>query len=94
VTDQDTASSIEKVPGALGPSTLALMLSEERALKALTLDGVVPSAENIANGRYPLFKQLLIVTGPKTPPEAQAFVSFVRSGAGREILAQTGHWVK
>lgn len=94
VTDQETASSIEKVPGALGPSTLALLLSEKRALKALTLDGVVPSAQNIANGSYPLLKQLLIVTGPKTSPEAQAFVSFVRSGAGREILEQTGHWVK
>ena len=94
VTDQETASAIEKVSGALGPSTLALLISEKRALKALTLDGVAPSAQNLANGSYPLVKQLLIVTGPKTSPDAQAFVSFVRSGAGREILEQTGHWVK
>lgn len=94
VTDQDTASAIEKVPGALGPSTLALLTSEKRALKALTLDGVVPSAQNLANGSYPLAKQLLIVTGPKTPTEALAFVSFVQSATGREILRQTGHWVK
>jgi phosphate transport system substrate-binding protein len=94
VTDQETASSIEKVSGALGPSTLALMLSEKRTLKALALDGVVPNAQNLANGSYPLGKQLLIVTGPKTPPEAHAFVTFVRSAAGREILQQTGHWVK
>jgi phosphate transport system substrate-binding protein len=94
VTDQETASAIEKVSGALGPSTLALLISEKRALKALTLDGVVPSAQTIANGSYPLAKQLLIVTGPKTPPEAQAFVAFVQSAAGREILQQSGHWVK
>jgi phosphate transport system substrate-binding protein len=94
VTDQETASAIEKVPGALGPSTLALLTSEKRALKALALDGVVPSAQSIANGSYTLTKQLLIVTGPKTLPEAQAFVRFVSSGAGREILQQTGHWVK
>ena len=94
VTDQETASAIEKTPGALGPSTLALMVSEKRALKALTLDGVGPSVQNIANGSYPLVKQLLMVTGPKTPPEALAFVSFVQSAAGREILHQTGHWVK
>jgi phosphate transport system substrate-binding protein len=94
VTDQETVSAIEKTPGALGPSTLALLLSEKRALKALSLDGVVPSAQNIANGSYPLARQLLIVTGPKTPPDAQAFVGFIRSGAGREILQQTGHWVK
>lgn len=94
VTDQETADGIEKVSGGLGPSTLALILSEKRALKALALDGVVPSAQTLANGSYPLYKQLLVVTGPKTPPEAQAFVAFVRSTAGREILRQTGHWVK
>lgn len=94
VTDQETATAIEKVAGSLGPTTLALLLSEKRPLKALSLDGVVPSAQNIANGSYPLFKQLRIVTGPKTPPEAQAFIGWVLSPAGREILQQTGHWVK
>lgn len=94
VTDQEAASAIEKVSGALGPSTLALLISEKRGLKALALDGVVPSAQTLANGSYPMFKQLLLVTGPKTPPEALAFVGFVQSAAGREILRQTGHWVK
>lgn len=94
VTDQETANAIEKVSGALGPSTLALLISEKRPLKALTLDGVVPSAQTIANGSYPMFKRLFVVTGPKTPPAAQAFVSFVQSAAGREILQQTGHWVQ
>ncbi len=94
VTDQETADAIEKISGALGPSTLALLMSEKRTLKALQLDGVTPSAQTIADGSYPLAKQLLIVTGPKTPPDAQAFVAFVQSAAGREILQQTGHWVK
>lgn len=94
VTDQEAANAIEKVAGALGPSTLALLMSEKRALKALTLDGVAPSAQTIANGSYPMARQMLLVTGPKTPPEAHAFISFVQSAAGRDILRQTGHWVK
>lgn len=94
VSDQEAATAIEKVPGALGPTTLALLQSEKRALKALALDGVVPNAQTLANGSYPLHKQLLIVTGPKTPPEAHAFAAFVRSAAGRQVLQQTGHWVK
>lgn len=94
VSDQDTAQSIESVAGALGPSTLALLLSEKRALKALALDGVVPSAQTLANGSYRLSKQMLIATGPKTTPEARAFVTFVQSAAGREVLQRTGHWVK
>jgi phosphate transport system substrate-binding protein len=94
VTDQESANALEKIPGGLGPTTLALLLSEKRALKALALNGVVPSAQTIANGSYPLSKELLIVTGPKTPAQAHAFAAFVRSGAGREVLQQTGHWVK
>jgi len=93
-TDQETASAIEKTPGALGPATLALLLSEKRALKALALDGATPSAQNLANGSYALFKALRIVTGPKPSPEVQAFIGFIRSNAGREILQETGHWVK
>lgn len=94
VTDQDSANAIETTPGALGPSTLALLLSEKRPLKALALDGVVPSVQSIASGSYPLIKPLWLVTGPKTLREAQAFVNFVRSAAGHEILRQNGHWVK
>ena len=94
VTDQETATSIEKISGAIGPSTLALLLSEKRPLKALSLDGVTPSAQTLANGKYPLYKDVLLVVGPKSPPEAKDFINFVRSPAGREILQQTGHWVK
>jgi phosphate transport system substrate-binding protein len=93
VTDQDAASDLEKMPGSLGASTLAQILSEKRQIKALTLNGVVPSAKALADGSYPLHKQLLLITGPKTPPQGHDFVAFVRSPAGREILAQNGHWV-
>lgn len=93
VSDQDAADSIEKIPGALGPSSLAQILSEKRKVKVLALNGVAPDANSIADGTYPLYKRMLLVTGPKASPAAQAFVAFVRSEAGREILRQTGHWV-
>ncbi len=94
LTDQEAANALEKVPGSLGSSTLALMLSEKRALKPLTIDGIAPDIENIANGRYPLIKTFSVVLGP-TPREAtQAFVNFLRTPEARQILASTGHWVK
>jgi phosphate transport system substrate-binding protein len=93
VTDQETADAVEKTPGGLGPSTLALLASEKRALKALVLDGVVPDAQNLASGRYPLVKQLFLVTGPKSPSAALAFLNFVKSRAGRQVLEANGHWV-
>lgn len=38
VSDQNAADTIEKVPGALGASTLAQLLTENRPLKALRLN--------------------------------------------------------
>lgn len=94
VTDQETADGIEKVPGSLGPSTLALMLSEKRAMRALSLDGVVPDVKALADGRYPLSKTMYLVTPAAPSPEVQGFLEFVRSPAGRALLAQNGHWVR
>lgn len=94
VTDQDTQNSIERIPGAFGGTSLGQIMAEQRQLKALTLNGVQPSPQNIAQGRYPYVKVMFLVTGPKTSPAAQGFADFVRSPAGREILGRTGYWVR
>ncbi len=93
VTDQEAADSIERTPGAFGTSTLAQIVTEQRTLKVLRFNGVQPSAKTVADGSYPYYKRLLIVTGPKTPASARQFIAFVRSAAGREVLVRTGHWV-
>lgn len=94
VTDQETADSIEKVSGSLGPSTLALVLSERRAMRPLSLDGVTPDVKALAEGRYPLSKTMYLVTPTALTPPVQGFVDFIRSPSGRALLAQNGHWVR
>lgn len=94
ITDQDTASQIEKVPGALGVSTLAQILTERRAIRPLAWHGVMPSAKTLADGSYPLSKTLWLVTGPTPTTAARDFITFVGSKVGRDYLVQTGHWVK
>lgn len=93
VTDQEAAEKIESIPGAIGVSTLALIKSESRALKALTLDGVDPSLANGASGAYPLVKHFYFVTQPTRSVAVKKFIDFVGSQEGRGILVQTGHWL-
>jgi phosphate transport system substrate-binding protein len=90
-TDQETQDSLERIPGAFGPTSLGQMLAEHRQLRALTLDGVRPDPQNLANGSYPYAKTLFLVTGPNTSSAAQGFAGFLQSAAAREILAQTGY---
>ena len=92
-TDQDTADNIQKIAGAVGPSTLALILGESRLLKALALNGIAPTVENIGNGTYPMTKSLYLVTGAHPKTEVQRFIDFMRSKEGAAILRRTGHLV-
>lgn len=93
VTDQDSADAIEKIPGALGTTTLAQIISEKRALKKLSLSGVDPGPKTIADGTYPYFKTFYLITGPNPSPLARQFITFILSARGREILTGSGHWV-
>lgn len=93
VTDQETAESLEQIPGGLGLSSLALILSERRAIKTLSLDGVAPTIKNVADGKYPFVRRLYVVTKAEQT-DAMKFVAFVQSREGREILIRTGHWIR
>jgi len=92
LSDSDSADTLETIEGALGTSSLALIISEKRSLKALAVNGVTPSPRTITDGTYPYFKSMYLLTGPKPSQATQEFVSFVRSARGREILGQLGHW--
>ncbi len=92
VNDQDAANDIERISGAIGPTTLALIASEKRPLRALTFDGREPTAANGASGSYPYFKRLYLVTGVRRTASAERFIAFVQSPEGRRILAGNGQW--
>lgn len=93
VNDQDLANDLEKIEGAIGPSTLALIVSENRALRALKLDGREPTPMNAASGAYPYYKRLFLVTRGRRTAAVAGFIAFVQSPAGRKILIGNGHWI-
>ncbi len=86
VTDQENGDALQSLPGAFGSMTLGQLTSEKRALKPLKLDGVLPSAQSLAAGRYPYSVATTLVLGPKASPLAREFVNFVRSPAGAKVL--------
>jgi len=92
-TDQDAADEAERVPGALSTNTLALLISENRKLRAIPLDGVAPTIEALADGSYRHFKSLFLVTRGAPSGATAGFVRFIRSTEGRQILMNTGHLV-
>lgn len=93
VTDQEAADKLESIKGGFAVTTLALIRSEKRSLRPLSIDGVEATPENASSGRYPMVKHFYFVL-PKDPSAAtQDFVKFVKSDKGREILKQSGHYI-
>lgn len=89
-TDQEAADLVETMPGGFGPNTLSLILAEKRPLKALSLDGVSPTIENIRDGTYDLTKTFYFITRSKAEAAVDAFLDFAFSPAGRAILEEIG----
>ena len=90
-TDQDNADALEKLPGSLGTTTLTQIMTESRAIRPLALDGVAPTLQSLAAGRYRYFKTLHLVTGRNPSPLARDFAAYIRSPAGQAVLAGSGN---
>ncbi len=91
--DQDGADALETIPGAIGTSTLALIVSERRALVPLKIDGVDPSPRAIADGRYPYVKVFHLVTRRTPAPHVERFAAFLDSPESRATLGRLGYLV-
>ncbi len=89
-TDQDAADLLERLPGAFGTSTLALIRTEGRDLRPLAVDGAAPEAAPHA-AAYPWRRPLHLVYRSPPPPRVQRFLDFVDSPRGREILLESGY---
>ena len=61
-----------------------------RDVKVLALDGVKPTKETISSGAYRLFRPLFLVTRGEPQGEALAFLDWITSPEGQEVLSLQG----
>jgi len=60
--------------------------ARKRNVHILKIDGVEPTYDNIAEGKFPLFRPLYLVVGKNTPKAALDFVKFAQSADGQNII--------
>ena len=90
--DQAANQALATVPYAIGVTDLGMIATEQLPIKVLQLNGVRPDPDKVLDGSYPLSRQLWFVYRTEgLPAEAQAFLAFVASPAGREILQAKGY---
>jgi len=74
-------------PDSIGYISLGLV---NEAVKALKLDGIIPSDENILEKRYRLVRPFLFVTNGPASGEAKNFIDFVLSEEGQDLIKKEG----
>ena len=85
---QELLFSLSKMRGAIGYLSVGSIPGEARAVK---IDGVAPTPENIISGRYLLSRTPMLVSRGKPVGEARQFIDFVLSSEGQKIVKRMGY---
>lgn len=88
---QDSNGSVKEMvvtdPYAIGYISLGMV---DNKVKALAIDGYLPTIENIRTKKYKIFRPFLYLTNGEPSENAKKFISYVLSKEGQEILKKEG----
>ena len=79
-------TNIASNPYAIGYISLG---SLNDTVKALQIEGVIPTAENVKSGTYPIARPFNIATGSDVSPLAEDFMGFILSADGQAVVANS-----
>ena len=81
-------TSVSSNPSAIGYISLG---SLNETVKALAIDGVAASVENIKAGTYTVARPFNITTQAEVSEAAQAFIDFILSAEGQAVIEESGY---
>lgn len=81
-------TSVAGNPAAIGYISLG---SLNETVKALAIDGVDATVENIKAGEYKIARPFNIATGAQVSEAAQAFIDFILSAEGQAVVEDAGY---
>jgi phosphate transport system substrate-binding protein len=86
----ETRNKLESTPGAVAPLSTSFVEGRD-GLAAVTLDGIEPSPENIASGKYPMARPLYLITDGEPEGSARKFVDYLLSSKGQKLMTKHGY---
>ena len=86
----DMAKELAATVGAVGMTTTTVVEQSRGQIRAVSLNGIIPSAENVERKTYTLTRDSFLVTKATPPPAVSKFVEFVRSSTGVAVIVANG----
>ena len=78
-------TTVSTTPDSIGYLSFGFL---DDSTNPVAIDGVAPSVANVKNGSYPIFRPLNMLTNGAPNELAQAFLNYILSEAGQEIVAE------
>ena len=73
---------------AIGYISLGVL---DDSVKAVKVDGIEATAENVLDGSYTLARPFNVVTGANVSEVAQDFMNFIMSDEGQAVVTEEGY---
>ena len=78
-------TTVATTPNTIGYLSFGFL---DDSTRPVPIDGVDPNVDNVKNGSYPIARPLNMLTNGAPNELAQAFLDFILSDAGQEIVAE------
>ena len=85
--NQAVASTVERTPQAMGYVGLGYITD---SVKALEVNGVMPSKDTVLSGKYPVSRPLFMYTNGSPKGAVKEFLDFIKSSEGQLLVDQEG----
>jgi len=86
----DMAKELAAVPGAIGMTSMTVVEQRKGKVKAVSLNGIAPSADNVKRKSYTLIRESFFVTRGSPSTAVARFIEFTRSASGDDVIAANG----
>ena len=86
----DMAKGLAETAHAIGMTSMTVAEQSGGRVRALTLNDVAPSSDNVKSGRYFLAREFLFVTKGAPTPAIRKFLDFVLSAEGDRVILANG----
>ena len=86
--NQAVATTVARTPNAIGYVGLGFLSD---AIKAVTIDGVMPSKETVLTGTYKIGRPLFMYTNGAPKGLAKEFLDFVKGAEGQALADELGY---
>jgi phosphate transport system substrate-binding protein len=87
-TTRGVLAAVQRDPAAIGYGGLAYRLD---GVVEAAIGGVLPTAENVGRGRYPLARYLAFYTTQPASGLARRFIDWCLSSEGQRVVAEVGY---